>query len=174
MKTQSRAFRTSDWAEGSPSNRTMDLNTEQEWLIDNSVNVLEWPSNSLGLNPIKYFWRNLKMCICPHPTWQRLIGEKVRWRMADNCQWWCAKLVASYPKYTWGCKGASAKYWVKVLNTYAMYLFHFCIFYKFTKLWQFCFALPLWWMECRLMWEKSNLKQFNIRLQHNKTWRKKK
>ncbi len=70
MKTQSRAFRTSDWAEGSPSNRTMTLSTQQEWLIDNSVNVLEWPSHSLGLNPIKYFWRNLKMCICPHPTWR--------------------------------------------------------------------------------------------------------
>ncbi len=27
-------------AEGLPSKRTMDLNTQQEWLIDNSVNVL--------------------------------------------------------------------------------------------------------------------------------------
>ncbi len=85
MKTQSRAFRTSDWAEGSPSNRTMDLNTQQEWLKGNSVNVLEWPSHSLVLNPVKYFWRNLKMCICPHPTWQSLRGEEVRRRMADNC-----------------------------------------------------------------------------------------
>ncbi len=42
-------------AEGSPSNRTMDLNTQQEWLIHNSVNVFEWPSHSLSLNPIKYF-----------------------------------------------------------------------------------------------------------------------
>ncbi len=69
-----------------PSNRTMDLNTQQEWLIDNSVNVLEWPSQSLSLNPIKYFWRNLKMCVCPHPTWQSLRGEEVRRRLADNCQ----------------------------------------------------------------------------------------
>ncbi len=52
-------------AEGSPSNRTMTLSTQQEWIIDNSVNVFEWPSQSLGLKPIKYFWRNLKMCICP-------------------------------------------------------------------------------------------------------------
>uniref|UniRef100_A0A672MD48 Si:dkey-5i3.5 n=1 Tax=Sinocyclocheilus grahami TaxID=75366 RepID=A0A672MD48_SINGR len=35
---------------------------------NNSVNVLEWPRQSLSLNPIKYFWRNLKMCVCPHPT----------------------------------------------------------------------------------------------------------
>ncbi len=73
-------------AEGLPSNRTMDLNTQQEWLIDNSVNVLEWPSQSLSLNPIKYFWRNLKMCVCPHPTWQSLRGEEVRRRIADNYQ----------------------------------------------------------------------------------------
>ncbi len=63
-ETQSRAFRTSDWTEGSASNRTMDLNTQQEWLIHNSVDVLEWPNHSLSLNPIKYFWRNLKMCVC--------------------------------------------------------------------------------------------------------------
>ncbi len=71
-------------AEGLPSNRAMDLNTQQEWLIDNYV--LEWPSQSLSLNQIKYFWRNLKMCVCPHPTWQSLRGEEVRRRMADNCQ----------------------------------------------------------------------------------------
>ncbi len=50
--------------EGLPSNRTMDVNTQKKWLKDNSVNVLEWPSQSLSLNPIKYFWRNLKMCVC--------------------------------------------------------------------------------------------------------------
>ncbi len=32
----------------------------------------------------------------------------------------------------------------------------------------FVFALSLWCMECRLMWEQSNSKQFIIRLQHNK------
>ncbi len=41
------------WAEGLPSNRTVTLKTQREWLIDNSVNVLEWPSQSL--NPVKYF-----------------------------------------------------------------------------------------------------------------------
>ncbi len=69
-------------AEGLPSNRTMTLSTEQEWLIDNSVNVLEWPSHSLGLNAVKYFWRNLKMCVCHHPTWQSLKwrGEEINGR----------------------------------------------------------------------------------------------
>ncbi len=43
-------------------------------------------------------------------------------------------------KKTWDCKAASAKYLVKGVNTYAMYLFQFFFFYKFTKLWQFCFC----------------------------------
>ena len=41
MKPWSRALRTSDWAKGSPSNRTMTLSTQptQEWLRDNSLNT---------------------------------------------------------------------------------------------------------------------------------------
>ncbi len=142
MKTQSRAFRTSDWAEGSPSNRTMDLNTQQKWLKGNSVNVLEWPSHRLVLNPVKYFWRNLKMCICPiqpDRAWEvKRWGEE--WQIIAKC-WW-ANLVTSNKKKkkTWDCKGASAIYLVKGMNTYAMYLFQFFIFNKFTKLWQFCFC----------------------------------
>ncbi len=106
------------WAEGLRSNRTVTLSTQQEWLIDNSVNVLEWPSHSLDLKPVKYFWRNLKMCICPHLTWQSLRGEEVRRQMADNCQ-----MLMSKAKKTRGCKGASDTYLVKGMNTYAMYLF---------------------------------------------------
>ncbi len=122
MKTQSRAFRTSDWAEGLPSNRTVTLSTQQEWLIDNSVNVLEWPSHTLGLNPIKYFWRNTEVRV-----------------------------------------------WILMQCTY----FSFFIFNKFAKLSQICFLLchyGVW----SVNWcgEKSNLKQFNIRLQHDKTWKK--
>ncbi len=37
----------------------------QEWLMDHSVNVLEWPSQSLRLNKIEHFWRNLEMSIGP-------------------------------------------------------------------------------------------------------------
>ncbi len=53
------------------------------------------------------------------------------------------------------------------MNTYAMYLFQFFNFNKFTNCDNSVFALSLWCMECRLMWEKtSNLKWFNIRQQH--------
>ncbi len=53
------------------------------------------------------------------------------------------------------------------MNTYAMHLFqYFLLIYEVDNS---VFALSLWCMECRLMWKKSHSKQFNIRLQHNKT-----
>ncbi|KAG2465241.1 TCB1 transposase, partial [Polypterus senegalus] len=86
----------------------------KEWLQDNSVNVLEWPSQSPDLNPIEHLWRDLKMAVhrrfpsnlmelerCCKEEWAKLAKDR------------CAKLVASYSKRleaVTAAKGASTKY----------------------------------------------------------------
>ncbi len=54
-------------------------------------------------------------------------------------------------------KGASGKYLLKGMDTYAMFLFQFFIFYKFTKLMKILFLLyhyGVYHNWCRLMWKK--------------------
>ncbi|KAG2466803.1 TCB1 transposase, partial [Polypterus senegalus] len=86
----------------------------KEWLQDNSVNVLEWPSQSPDLNPIEHLWRDLKMAVhrrfpsnlmelerCCKEEWAKLAKDR------------CAKLVDSDSKRleaVIAAKGASTKY----------------------------------------------------------------
>ncbi|KAG2468538.1 TCB1 transposase, partial [Polypterus senegalus] len=86
----------------------------KEWLQDNSVNVLEWPSQSPDLNPIEHLWRDLKMAVHRHFSSNLMELErccKDEW--AKLAKDWCAKLVASYSKRLEAgiaAKGASTKY----------------------------------------------------------------
>ncbi|KAG2457186.1 TCB1 transposase, partial [Polypterus senegalus] len=86
----------------------------KEWLQDNSVNVLEWPSQSPDLNLIEHLWRDLKMAV--HRRFPSNLMEferrcKEEWAKLAKDR--CAKLVASYSKRleaVIAAKGASTKY----------------------------------------------------------------
>ncbi|KAG2465062.1 TCB1 transposase, partial [Polypterus senegalus] len=86
----------------------------KEWLQDNSVNVLEWPSQSPDLNLIEHFWRDLKMAVHRHfPSNLKELERCCKEEWAKLAKDRCAKLVASYSKRleaVIAAKGASTKY----------------------------------------------------------------
>ncbi len=86
----------------------------KEWLHNNSVTVLEWPSQSPDLNPIEDLWRDLKMAV--HQRLPSNLTElericKEEWQRIPKSR--CEKLVASFLKRLMAVlnqKGASTKY----------------------------------------------------------------
>ena len=101
-------LRASDWGEGSSSNRTTTLSTQQ-WLWD----VLEWPIQRPDLNPIEHLWRDLEIAVQRHSPSNLTELERIcreQWEKLPKYR--CAKLVASYPrrlKAVIAAKGASTK-----------------------------------------------------------------
>uniref|UniRef100_A0AAZ3RLA5 Tc1-like transposase DDE domain-containing protein n=1 Tax=Oncorhynchus tshawytscha TaxID=74940 RepID=A0AAZ3RLA5_ONCTS len=123
MKTCSRALRTSDWGEGSPSNRTKTLSTQPRQCrsgFGTSLNVLEWPSKILDLNPVEYLWRDLKIAVYQHSPSNLTELERIcreEWELVPKYR--RATLVVSYPRRleaVISAKRASTKYCVKGLN----------------------------------------------------------
>jgi hypothetical protein len=110
-----------------------------EWLWYKFLNVIEWPSQSPDLNPIKHLWRDLKIALqrCSPSNLaelERICREE--WEKLPKYK--CAKLVVSYPtrlKAVISAKGASTHYCLKGLNTYVNVLFQ--LFLKTC----FCFVI---------------------------------
>ncbi len=76
-----------------------DNDPKQEWLIDNSVNVLEWPSKQPGLECNEIFLEKPENVhlppIQPDRAWDvKRWGEE--WQII--AKFWYANLVISYPK----------------------------------------------------------------------------
>ncbi len=86
----------------------------KEWLHNNSVTVLEWPSQSPDLNPIEHLWRHLKMAVHQRSPSNLTELERIckeEWQRIPKSR--CEKLVASFPKRLMAVlnqKGASTKY----------------------------------------------------------------
>ncbi len=69
----------------------------KEWLKKNKVNILGWSSQSLDLNPIEMFWKDLDLLA-------------VHRRKATNIpelKWFCTEELAKYPSH---CSGLISSY----------------------------------------------------------------
>ena len=84
----------------------------QELLRDKSLNVLEWPSQSL--DPIEHLWRDLKIAVQRRSPSNLTELERIcreEWEKLPKYR--CARLVASSPRRleaVIAARGVSAKY----------------------------------------------------------------
>ena len=71
------------WQDNDPKHTTKSM---KKWLSENSVNVLEWPSQSPDLNPVGNLWQFLKVQI-----WKRALAsaseDNIPGRMVQNTYW---------------------------------------------------------------------------------------
>ena len=102
-----------------------------EWFRSKTIHVLEWPSQSLNLNPIENLWQDLKTAVHRHsPSNQTKLKLFCKEEWANISVSTCASLVETYPKRLAAvieAKGGFTKYWLREVNTFACHTFLFYI-----------------------------------------------
>ena len=95
-----------------------------EWFENNGITTLNWPSQSLNLNPIENLWNTLKFKIQKrNPQNIKQLEElcKKKWGKVTLDQ--CGKLMANYRKRLEAVKrnrDYATKYQIDVSNTFAL------------------------------------------------------
>uniref|UniRef100_A0AAQ4QBF0 Tc1-like transposase DDE domain-containing protein n=1 Tax=Gasterosteus aculeatus aculeatus TaxID=481459 RepID=A0AAQ4QBF0_GASAC len=114
MKTCSKALWTSDWGDASSANDPKHTAKVTKELLRDSVNVLEWPSQSPDLSLMEHLWRDLKMAAHRRSPSNPMDLErfcKEEWEKLPRNR--CTTLVESHPRRleaVVAAKGASTKY----------------------------------------------------------------
>ena len=71
-----------------------------KWLKDNKVKVLEWPLQSLDLNPIEHLWAELKKHVrARRPTNLTQLHQLCQEEWVKIHPTYCGKFVEDYPKH---------------------------------------------------------------------------
>ncbi len=141
IKTQSRPFRTSDWAEGSPfkAHSKSGLQTTLWMSLSGPATAWTWTQSNISGET----WKCASVSIQPDRPW-----EVKRRRIADNCQRLIRKACLIKQKKTWDCKGASEKYLInEYLCNVLISVFNFLI--NVGSCDNSVFTLSIWCMECK-------------------------
>jgi hypothetical protein len=95
-------LQTSDWGEGSPSNRPTNLSTQPRQPrsgFGTSLWTSSGPGRAREFNPIKHLWRDLKIAVQRCSPFNLTELERIcreEWEILPKYR--CAKLVASDPR----------------------------------------------------------------------------